>query len=296
MDYTIHHYYACSSAHIHYKGYDYLNTRFVSYWIANNGHYVFQDSTQTIKNKNVLTKFNMKTYSPESHREIKENIKMKHVLCPRPMSVGLEDIRMFEYKGKIHYVATTLGYTANGKARIITGEYDIDTESITSGTMIEPPQDTFCEKNWIPIVKGDDLFFIYKWHPMQIGKIINKEGEGESQLQLEIVESVEINSLIFRRVRGSTPFIKTERGLLGVVHFSENHSPRHYYHMMVLLDEDTFHVIEYSNTFCFEKLGIEFCIGFTLDALKNYVFWISRHDRNPCMITVSPDSFIYSEY
>lgn len=293
MDYKIPNFYASSSSHIEYQGEHYLNTRFINYWIANNGNYLFQDGSQTIKNKNVFTQFNMKTYSPESHREMNENITMNHVLCSRPISIGLEDMRLFEYRGKIHYIATTIGYTSNGKARIMMGEYNIEQYTIDSGTIIEPPKDTFCEKNWVPIVKGDDLFFIYKWHPYQIGK--RKQSE-EGTYVLEIIESSEIPNLIFRKIRGSSPFVKTERGLLGVVHFSENYTPRHYYHMMVLLDEHTLRVKEYSNTFCFEKLGIEFCIGFSLDTHKKYVFWISRHDRDPCVFTISSDAFVFSTF
>jgi hypothetical protein len=299
MDYKIPHYYACSSSYICHNGNHYLNTRFVNYWIASNGNYIFYDSTNTIENKNVLTQLNIETHSPEKHWEISENINMNHVLCERPLSTGLEDIRLFKYNDKIHYVATTIGYTTNGKARIIMGEYNIETQSIISGHIIEPPTNTFCEKNWIPIVRRnqntetDELFFIYKWHPMQIGRIEKNDNDCH---KLEIIEQVEINTLIFRRLRGSSPFIETDRGLLGVVHFSENHTPRHYYHMLVLLDKDTFHVIEYSNTFCFEKLGIEFCIGFTIQNDEKYIFWISRHDRDPCMIAIPKDSLVFTQY
>jgi hypothetical protein len=88
---------------------------------------------------------------------------------------------------------------------------------------------------------------------------------------------------------------------MGVVHFSEEHSPRHYYHMMVILDKDNLRIKNYSETFCFEKLGIEFCIGFTMGNslfgtdvnlcvykynVNNIMFWISRHDRDPILISV----------
>jgi len=284
MDYTIHNYYAASSSYVKYKGEHYLNTRFVNYWIAPNGAYLFHDNTNTIQNKNVLSKLNPSTYSPEVHWEIREDLSMNHTLCAKPISTGLEDIRMFEHNGRLHYVATTIGYTEHGKPRIMMGEYNIESQCITDGTIIEPPEDTYCEKNWIPISTQSDLLFIYKWHPMQIGKVVNGK--------LEIIEEFEVDSLIFRRIRGSTPFIETERGLLGVVHYSENHTPRHYYHMFVLLDKTTFELLEYSNTFCFEKLGIEFCIGFTIHPeTQDYIFWISRHDRDPCMITAPSNTW-----
>jgi len=290
--YKIENYFASSSSYICYKGEHYLNTRYVNYWITPNGSYLYYDGSHQIKNKNVLSKWNYITKSPEDYREIDEQISMPHPLYETPISIGLEDIRLYEYSGNIHYVATTIGYTSNGRPRIITGEYNIETASIHQGTIIEPPVDTYCEKNWIPIVGNDnELFFIYSWHPMQIGKIVEENNGGRKRL--EIVQKYEVESLIFRKIRGSSPFVETERGRLGVVHYSEEHSPRHYYHLLVLLDKHSFRVIEYSNTFCFEKLGIEFCMGFAIHK-KEYVFWISRHDRNPCVIAASPDAFVFS--
>ncbi len=305
MNHNIPNYFSGSSSYVCYNGSHFLNTRFVNYWIAENGHYAFPDKSHKIKNKNVISILNPTTLSPDVNYEIKENIIMNHTLYGNPISTGLEDIRLFEHDGKLRYVATTIGYTSHGKPRIIIGDYDMMNFSITSGDIIEPPTDTYCEKNWIPIVKkgnhsavgksnSDELFFIYKWHPMQIGKIDTNAAENKHTLV--IIENIEIDSLIFHRVRGSTPFYETERGLLGVVHFSEQYTPRHYYHMIVLLDKENFNVLEYSNTFCFEKLGIEFCIGFTITSDSNYMFWISRHDRDPCVMVISPDQFVFSKH
>ena len=55
--------------------------------------------------------------------------------------------------------------------------------------------------------------------------------------------------------------------------------------MLLLLDKKTFAPIRYTETFCFEKLGVEFCIGFAIKN-DNYMFWISRHDRDPVTIQV----------
>jgi hypothetical protein len=117
---------------------------------------------------------------------------------------------------------------------------------------------------------------------MEIGKVNYDTGE------LVIIHHFPISLPIFSKVRGSSTFQEVEEGLLGVVHFSEDHGPRHYYHMLVVLDKNTFAVLKYSETFCFEKLGIEFCIGFTMtEDGGRYVFWISRHDRDPIMMEVN---------
>ena len=127
---------------------------------------------------------------------------------------------------------------------------------------------------------------------------------------MEIVHRYHIEFPLFSKIRGSTLFCETDAGWIGVVHFSEEHAPRHYYHMLVLLEKETYIPIRYTETFCFEKLGVEFCIGFTIESMarpvskdrepwdsdsdseegeEKYVFWISRHDRDPIMICVGLD-------
>jgi len=115
--------------------------------------------------------------------------------------------------------------------------------------------------------------------PMEIGRV-NRETN-----TLEIIERYSIHTPLFHRVRGSAPFIETADGMLGIVHFREEYAPRHYYHMMVLLEKDSYRPLKYSRTFTFRTLGVEFCIGMRF--LENkYIFWISRHDRDPMMVQV----------
>jgi hypothetical protein len=89
----------------------------------------------------------------------------------------------------------------------------------------------------------------------------------------------------FNRVRGSSIFIDVGDYLLGVVHFSDDIVPRNYYHMLVALNKTTLCPIKYSQPFCFQHIGIEFCIGFWKQD-NNYLFWVSKIDRNPCMIKI----------
>ena len=77
-----------------------------------------------------------------------------------------------------------------------------------------------------------------------------------------------------------------DQGLLGVIHFSEECKPRHYYHMLVLLDPKTFLPLLYSRPFYFSKYpGIEFCLGFS-EKDDNYLFWVSVMDRDPRLVII----------
>lgn len=307
-------YYPTSASYLYYKYKHWINTRYVNYWIYPNGCYLFNNPTKLIENKNMLSHLDSETMEPLFYKEVEENISLPYVPA---ISKGLEDIRLYTYNDTVKYVATTSGYSENGKSRMIIGNYDIDKSCICDGVVISPPKsnhDSWCEKNWIPIIQrkkyivtdgiymdNEEELFIYKWFPMEIGKI------NYTTNALEIVKTHQIKNPIFSKIRGSTLFYETIGGLIGVVHYSEDHSPRHYYHMLVLLDKETLEPLIYTEPFCFEKLGIEFCIGFKIigemesihieknrepwdeETENNYIFWISRHDRDPLMIKVNTE-------
>ena len=287
---TIDTYYPTSAAYVCYDSKHLLNTRYVNYWIYPTGCYHFNSGIRLIENKNMLSELDPDTLAPMSYREIEETIDLP-VKEGDILSKGLEDIRLYVYCGKVKYIASTVGYSPCGKCRMMVGDYDVENAKICDGAIVQPPTDTWAEKNWIPIVRKNKILmgdgtmidqeeelFIYKWSPLEIGRIENG--------LLTIVHSYPMSMPLFSKIRGSTIFHVVDEGLLGIVHYSEEHSPRHYYHMLVLLDKDSFMLKRYSEPFCFQKLGVEFCIGMTVRE-DNYVFWISRHDRDPAMVTVS---------
>lgn len=302
---TIPTYYPTSACYLYYKEKHWLNTRYVNYWIYPNGAYLFHNGNRLIENKNILSEIDYNSLEPIFYKEINECINLP--FKEGSLSKGLEDIRLYEVNGVVKYIATTIGYSPVGKSRMIIGKYDIENAEINEGEIIEPPNaDSWCEKNWIPIIRknkiilpdgnlisNDEEIFIYKWFPLEIGKIVNNIHENnEIVKKLEIINSHSVPTTIFSKIRGSTIFHETEKGLIGVVHYSEEHSPRHYYHMLVLLDKETLEILNYTETFYFEKLGIEFCIGFMskqIEGIDSYIFWISRHDRDPITLSVKVD-------
>jgi predicted GH43/DUF377 family glycosyl hydrolase len=279
-------YYPTSGSYLYYRGKHLLNTRYVNYWIYPSGCYQFNSGKRLIENKNIYSELEDDEYNPLFYTEMEECIGLpSNRDC---LSVGLEDIRLYEYGGEVKYVATTIGYSPEGKSRIIYGKYDIEYHRIIGGTIIQPPEHTWCEKNWIPIIwKGEEMF-IYKWFPLEIGKVVDN-GDGGKRLNICITHPIELP--LFKKIRGSSIFVEIEEGYMGIVHYSEEHSPRHYYHMLVLLDKESLNVIRYSELFVFEKLGIEFCIGFTIRNKMEYIFWISRHDRDPIMFRMNAKQF-----
>jgi hypothetical protein len=305
-----------------------MNTRFVNYWMYPNGYYRFLNKDMVIENKNLVSELDADTLEPMDYREF-SGVLLDREGCAlarparekRTFSEGLEDVRLFLGKGgEIRFIATNVDYSPVGRNRMILGTYDYEDGVFRDCQVVVPPDsNSWCEKNWIPVVAhslgqdlgqdlgrtfgqdlgrtfGQDLgrtfgqdpivdlveYFIYKWSPFELG-VVNP-----TTSQLEIVRKYEPKSWIFQKLRGSTTFSVWPEDpdyIVGVAHFSEEHGPRHYYHLLVLLEKTTLKPVKYSRTFCFEKLSIEFCLGFSLDA-KEYVFWISRFDRDPLQIRI----------
>ena len=292
--YEVHENFVPSSAsHIYYKGHHFLNTRYVNYLIKEDGSYFYLDPDSNIVTKNYVSLLN-NNFIPNSYVLMNdESIDLKQTEYPNGDSCnifGLEDIRLYEFNNKIRFIATNRNFAPINKNRMIIGDYNIETLKYDNCEIIDSPNNANCEKNWIPIIAKNILdildtthveYFIYSWYPMEICKI-NPETK-----QLESVKKYynTINAPNFNRVRGSSIFIDVGDYLLGVVHFSDDIVPRNYYHMLVALNKNTLCPIKYSQPFCFQHIGIEFCIGFWKQD-NDYLFWVSKIDRNPCMIKI----------
>jgi len=318
-----------------------LNTRVMNYWLYPNGYYRFTETKHIIRSRNLLSTLNeegqpIQTYEVEEKFGI--NILQHHK--PDAFSQGLEDIRLWvspanTAKGRpeiLRFIATNVNYSPRSKVRMITGTLDITQDEntqewkpiFTHALGLEPPTDTYAEKNWIPLVLTETKdsepteHFIYKWSPFELGKIhypsYSEEYANESNLprpQLDIHTVVRSrNPFLFQRMRGSSPFIPfpspsissvftklaTEEWL-GVAHFSDEGSPRSYSHVLISLDKKGIPV-RYSAPFTFCKVGVEFCIGFHSfeKEQETYLrFWISRHDRDTSILT-TPFRHIPLEY
>lgn len=278
-------YFPTSASYINYKEEHILNTRYVSYTLFPSGTYFFTVSfhdgvdNNKIYNKNVMSILN-NDFEPIIFNEMDDNINLPKA---KTYSEGFEDMRLYEFDGKLKFIATTVNYaqTEPGRSRMIIGNYNKDTHSYSEYKIIEPPYDTYNEKNWIPLCNKGEEWFIYKWSPFEIGKINDNN-------KLEIIKSVPIIGACFHKVRGSSIFYEVNDGYLGVIHFCEEGAPRHYYHYLVLLNKETMVPEKYSQPFYFNNISIEFCIGFSIKNEK-YYFWISQMDGNPALISIDID-------
>jgi hypothetical protein len=237
------------------------------------------------------------------------------------VSFGIEDIRLFVGRDNtLMFIGTTVDYSPVHCNRMIIGEYDhVNGRHMNCRTVVPPDPESGCEKNWVPIFReGIDRAeqYIYKWWPLQIGEI------DESTGQLRITQTVELRDPVFKKTRGSSTFCEcpsfrmnnnedtentTGDYLVGIVHFSEEGSPRKYYHFLTILDKSTLIPVARSDIFYFFEESIEFSIGFDVfcddihgnrdpygdpDGSKCR-FWVSRMDRDPVVLEMAWTAFSF---
>ena len=278
-----------STSYVCHKGDHIINTRYVNYWLWPNAAYMIRDPDSFIRTRNFSSKIEW-----DNERGAMTPLGFGEMVpvgltCHGGSIYGLEDIRLYTTNtGELGFIATTINYSGIGRNRMVKGIYDVEGGILRDCSVLIPPDsNSWCEKNWIPIVRGFHEYYIYRWHPFEIGVL----QEVENGKQLVITRTYE-NTSMFSNIRGSTPFVETGEGLLGVVHFSYEGYPRRYFHMLVLLDKEEMIPIKTSNVFVFNNLSIEFCIGFMVEG-ETYLFWISNFDRDPEVISIGSDKFVW---
>ena len=271
-------YHPTSSSYIEFQGIPYLNVRYVNYLLTPQHLYIIHDPLHHLRTENLLL-----TLSEDRQSSIDSHfLKVVTDMPTFDDSIrGLEDIRLYEFAGDLRFIATQRQWSPSKQNRMIIGSVDLSENALTHMVLVEPPQPTGCEKNWIPLVHKGIEHFIYQWFPYQVTILENG--------RLKVVVEKPMPNL-FGRIRGSTTFLEDGSERIGVVHYSEDRTPRHYYHMLIWLDKETLLPVARSQPFVFGRIGVEFCIGFTVcgDKLQ---FWYSQHDRDPVWQIVPRTAF-----
>lgn len=294
-------FYPSSSSYIKSGDDHILNVRYVNYKLDEYGRYHINHPSGFLETKN------LRCYLKKDLLSIKScDFMWEGMIGLREYDksiIGLEDVRLYHSGDKLKYVATNKSYHVLQKIRIMIGDYSASMAMFESGQVLEPPTDTYCEKNWIPLGlsegEGDALStvgssaalsvgaalerFIYRWAPFEIGELV-----GDT---LKIIKSIPVEHMLLQKIRGSTPPVWSARDqcYYCVVHYCEHiHGDKtlSYYHMLVKLDK-SYVPFEWSDAFHFNLIGIQYCIGFTiLEETNQYAFWFSEHDGSPGLLIV----------
>jgi len=174
--------------------------------------------------------------------------------------VGLEDARIFRWDNKLYLSGVRRDTTKIGQGRMELSEIIVDKDTVieVSRVRIEPPKDSYCEKNWMPII--DMPYHYIKWsNPTEVVKCDPITGVAETVF---LTERAPINA----DFRGGSQVIKFRGFYLAVVHEvnlfkSEVGRKDGLYRHRFLLWDDNFNLIRYSPIFAFMDAHVEFAVG-----------------------------------
>ena len=264
-----------------------MNVRYVNYTISQDGSYLNCD-------KHIVTLNKLVTLDNNFHILNEKWIPFEF---EDRRYIGIEDVRIFpnsnndnndntDNTDNIKIIGT--GYHKNDAIGIVSGVYNVKTNKCIYNEIKPSFNNAECEKNWVFVDYKQDTHIIYKWNPLQICKIDETPGT------LTLIEQKQMPR-IFTNARGSTcgykyvnvinldnindnsgiSFTLEEKEIWFIVHLVSYETPRHYYHVFVVFDENL-HLLRYSAPFVFEGQQIEYCLSLVVEnerVIVNYSDW-----------------------
>ena len=262
--------------HVHYTLYhSEFDQKFYSYWgcLA----YLNPEDNISLITGNYLCKLNPETLEIDYFNNINTS---KNDIPPVWEFQGLEDARVFRWDKKLYVCGVRRDTKPNGEGRMELCEIDWkDGECIEkTRDRIEPPQETYLEKNWMPIL--DMPYHFVRWaNPLEIVKIDPKTKSSK------VIKSIDKKLDLPFELRGGSQVVPWKDGMRACithdVDFFYHEGPEtsgrpgykdsHYYHRFIVWDKD-WNLVKISKMFKFMDTRIEFCCGL---AYKDENFIIS---------------------
>ena len=260
--------------------------RYVNYRIDESGKYI---NKKKIKTKNIIARFDI---SSPSWKKIDE-YEMAYDTTHDCRYIAPEDVRLFSIYKSSYMGSEHLGtyewilYNANrgiksGKMCI---EHGITIPTVSDSRLLKYDQEREIEKNWVLFGYDTYMKCIYSWSPLVIGDIIG----GDTFKKTNEITNV---PSFFKNVRGSTNGVKIGDEYWFICHIVSHEDRRHYYHIMIVLDINTFELKSYTPLFTFEKEKVEYTLGFVYFPDKNKILiGYSIRDSKTKYITISKQHF-----
>jgi hypothetical protein len=263
------------------------NGKFENFWGPL--HYCHPENDLTLTTTNYFGELNKKTFDPIFISKVDTS---KLDVKPIWNFVGLEDCRIAKWDNNLYLSGVRRDTTPNGQGRIELSGITINEEHITevSRYRLQPPfGDSYCEKNWMPIV--DKPWQFVKWcNPTEI-----VEADISNNKTTQIFHS---NSTFFyhKDFRGGSQVIKlNDKYNFCCVHtvnlFKSEQQRKNaiYRHCFIVWDEN-WNVVNHTPEFTFLDAKIEFCAGMT--KYKNNFLISFGYQDNASYILKVPENFI----
>jgi len=252
-----------------------LNIRYVNYYINDKGLYLNCGDHIISKNRYVelstdLTITNSKWFDHNGDTNRKY--------------VGIEDVRIYKDKhtDKMLFIGT--GFLKDERIGIVNGLYDLTKNTLDTTEILSSFNNNSCEKNWVYTDYKDKTHIVYNWFPVQLCEIREDD-------HIYIVAEKPMPSM-FKRVRGSSCGFNYKNETWFVTHIVSYEEPRHYYHVIVVFDNDM-NLLRYSAPFKFDSDPIEYCLGLVVND-NNVLMSYSTWDRTT-RLGIYPKEYIESK-
>jgi len=141
--------------------------------------YLNPENDITLRTNNFFCELN-DDLTIKSHTKIDTS---KHDITPVWEFIGLEDGRLVRWNDKLYLCGVRRDVKTNGEGRMELSELIVENSKVkeVKRSRIEPPNDpnSYCEKNWMPIV--DMPFHFVKWtNPTEIVKVDPETNKSET--------------------------------------------------------------------------------------------------------------------
>jgi hypothetical protein len=199
---------------------------------------------------------------------------------PRALD-GLEDLRLFEYDGEDYVLASALHYTPTPKNTMVLCK--VDGRKLRDPVFIQSPKNATIEKNWMPLVKGRDLYFVYKTSPFELYRL-----DGSKLVRVDREDTTQNWP---SGLSGSSCVMPYEDGYMAVLHRKtiDQKKRLHFYrHHLVEFDSEM-KPVRFGRKFSFEDERIEFCAGLAFDG-PDVLFSYGLMDQKAVVLRMSKDS------
>jgi hypothetical protein len=179
---------------------------------------------------------------------------------------GLEDIRLFEFRGSVWFMCSSIGYSPSRNPVMVLGRES----PYNYAVRLQGPKGDICEKNWLPFEHKGKLMVVYGYSPFTILEVDPDTGATHTCLTREYAENL-------GPFRGSAPPVALVDGhYLAVIHevlYPRASEGRRYTHRFLLIGPDL-DLLAVSVPFVMRgEHAIEYVAGAAIVGEKLFLTW-----------------------
>jgi len=188
---------------------------------------------------------------------------------------GIEDIRIIEFQNNLYFVGTTREMTQTCENRMVLGKHNIK-DNTTNLILLHGYNDNMCQKNWSPFIHRGKLLFVYSFAPLVIL-------EPDLETGLCSIYKLEEQKYNYSNFRGGSQGFYINSELHFIIHEVLYEDGRKYYHRIVKFN-DKLNIVNVTEPFVLEKLGIEYVAGAIYDRKNNKILVSYGSNDNKAML------------